>query len=66
MSVRFQIAGAVYCRRHRGYNPQYGQAGIKGGCTACYALLELFRRFQELGGAIANFRAGQREKKNAG
>ena len=65
VSFRFTISGAVYCRRHRAYNPQAGQAGIKGGCVACYTLLELFQRFQQLGGDVANFKEGQRERKNA-
>ena len=57
--VRERVQGK--CDRHPRYNPEKdGKAGIKGGCSACYSLLDLHNSRVRLDAAVHEFirRAG--------
>ena len=57
--VRERVQGK--CDRHPHYNPEKdGKAGIKGGCSACYSLLDLHNARLKLDAAVHEFvrRAG--------
>ena len=57
--VRERVQGK--CDRHPRYNPEKeGRAGIKGGCSACYSLLDLHNARLKLDAAVHEFvrRAG--------
>ena len=44
MTLRADVRIKVTCPKHRGYNPAtQGEAGIRGGCVFCTALLDLQR-----------------------
>ncbi len=50
--VRERVQGK--CARHPRYNPEKdGRAGIKGGCSACYSLLDLHNARLKLDGCRA-------------
>ena len=59
LTVRERVQGK--CDRHPRYNPEKdGRAGIKGGCSACYSLLDLHNARLKLDAAVHEFvrRAG--------
>jgi len=44
------------CARHKGYNPAIdGQGGIRGGCTRCQLLFEIWRASLNLNQLIRKF-----------
>jgi hypothetical protein len=54
--VAYRIKGR--CSRHLTYNPvKDEQGGIKGECKACYELLNAYRAYLTLRGAIEKFEA---------
>jgi hypothetical protein len=36
------------CGRHPQYDPSEGEGAIKGACTRCYALLDIYRQHRRL------------------
>lgn len=59
LNVRERVKGK--CERHPRYNPEKdGRAGIKGGCSTCYSLLDLHTARLKLDAAVHEFvrRAG--------
>ena len=59
LNVRERVEGK--CERHPRYNPEKdGRAGIKGGCSTCYSLLDLHTARLKLDAAVHEFvrRAG--------
>ena len=44
------------CSRHARYNPEKdGRAGIKGGCSGCFALFDLYQSRLALEAAVHKF-----------
>ena len=43
------------CDRHPRYNPEKEGRNIKGGCSTCYALFDLFISRQKLESAVRDF-----------
>lgn len=49
MSLHVNLKKTLTCPRHRGYNPSKdGRAGIKGACTYCERILEIYDRVVSL------------------
>ena len=58
-TIRERVQGK--CPRHPGYNPEKsGRGGIKGGCSNCFTLYDVFHARLKLDAAIHEFirRAG--------
>jgi hypothetical protein len=43
------------CTRHPQYDPQEGEGGIRGACSRCYALLEIYQHHRRLMELIRTF-----------
>jgi hypothetical protein len=59
MTLRVKVNFKISCPKHRRYDPaEDGEAGIKGGCVVCNALLGLYQeaiRLIEKSGTCANY-----------
>jgi hypothetical protein len=51
--IEIDIRGSAKCLKHPRFNPATeGLAGVKGGCGACYALLQLHRLVTDFSGQL--------------
>ena len=54
--LKISERGSAKCSRHPHYNPEKdGRGAIKGGCTACYALFDLYQSRLALEAAVHKF-----------
>jgi len=44
MTLRINVKFKATCAKHRKYDPEkLGEAGIRGGCVDCFALLAIWK-----------------------
>ena len=52
------------CGRHPHYNPEDGQAAVKGACPRCLQLLSIYQTHQQLTAQLHNLRNVKHDKPN--
>lgn len=55
VAIKLRVRVKGKCSQHPGYNPNQGEAAIRGGCKQCLALFEVTRAADRLHEAVAHF-----------
>jgi hypothetical protein len=46
--LTIRLKAKLTCPKHPRFNPEQGEGGIVGGCVVCFAILDVYFKFQKL------------------